>query len=263
MNQPRTIAAIVTVAAAVVLVLLLLVCRLAFDPTKLNVDRPVTELIEVEEEYVEFLEQPVKPSKPAPAYSEQRVRRNSHAAEASGSDLKDAGKAGVATPDVTAKTPSPVKRKQADPPKQTGPTKEQLEEQARRRARKGVSDAFASAPDAVDNTDSRGKEEGNSGSPEGQSSARDGMGTGSVGGGWIMPRYSKVSSTVTGRIELRAVVGKDGHVISVEQTGGKAPAAANKALVSRCIAEVRSRQFTRTDNDAPDKAIARIIYTFK
>lgn len=263
MNRPRIIAAAVTAAIALVLVLLLLVCRLAFDPTKLHAERPVTELIEVEEEYVEFLEHPVKPSKPAPAYSEQRVRRNSHAAEATGSDLKDAGQAGVATPDVTSKAPSPIQRKEAEPPKKTGPTKEQLEEQARRRAQKGVSDAFASAPEAEDNTESRGKETGDSGSPEGQSSALDGRGTGSVGGGWIMPRYSKVSSTVTGRIELRAVVGKDGKVISVEQTGGKAPAAANKALVSRCIAEVKSRQFTRTDNDAPDRAIASIIYTFK
>ena len=263
MNRPRLTAAIITAAAAIVLVLLVRVCRLAFDPTKLPVDRPVTELIEVEEEYVEFLEHPVKPSKPAPAYSEQRVRRNSRAAEATGSDLKDAGKAAAPAPDVTSKAPSPLQRKEAEPPKQTGPTKEQLEEQARRRAQKGVSDAFATTPDAEDNTDSRGKETGNSGSPEGQSSALDGTGSGSVGGGWIMPRYSKVASTVTGRIELRAVVGKDGHVISVEQTGGKAPAAANKALVSRCISEVKSRQFTRTDNDAPDKAIARIIYTFK
>lgn len=263
MNRPRATAALITAATAVLLVLLLLVCRLSFDPSRFKTERPVTELIEVEEEYVEFLDRPVRPSKPAPAYSEQRVRRNSRAAEATGSDLKDAGKAGPAAPDVTSKAPSPLQRKETEQPKKTGPTQEQLEEQARRRAQKGVSDAFAKVPDAEDNTDSRGKEKGNSGSPEGQNSAMDGTGSGSVGGGWIMPRYSKVSSTVTGRIELRAVVGKDGHVISVEQTGGKAPAAANKALVSRCIAEVKARQFTRTDNDAPDKAIARIIYTFK
>ena len=50
---------------------------------------------------------------------------------------------------------------------------------------------------------------------------------------------------------------------TVEQTGGKAPAAANSALVAKCKAEVRSRRFTRTDDDAPEQAVARIIYTFK
>ncbi len=264
MNRPHLIAAAVTVAAAVVVIVVLLLCRLVFDPDALRQPpRPVTELTEIDEEFVDLLDQAVRPSTPSPAYAEKPVRRNSHAAAASGSDLADAGAAGAPVPDVTSERPSPLQVKKKDKPEKTGPSKEQLEEEARRRARKGVSDAFAAPPEAEDNTDSRGRDKGDSGRPEGESSALDGTGTGSVGGGWIMPRYAKVAATVTGRIELRAVVGKDGRVISVEQTGGKAPAAANSALVAKCKAEVRSRRFTRTDDDAPEQAVARIIYTFK
>ena len=264
MNRSRLIAAIVTAAIAIILLVLLLWCRLVFDPSTLRQPpRPMTELVEVDEEFVELLDQATVPSDPAPAYAEAPTVNESHAAEASGSDLVDAGAVGAPEPDVTTERPAPLHRKKKEKPAKTGPSKQELEEEARRRARKGVSDAFASAPEAQDNTDKHGRESGDSGKPEGQSSALDGTGTGSVGGGWIMPRYAKVNSTVTGRIELRAVVGKDGHVVSVEQTGGKAPAAANSALVKRCIAEVRSRRFTRNDTDAPDQAIARIVYTFK
>ncbi len=264
MNRPRTLAIVITAAVAIAIVVLLLLCRLVFDPATLRQPpRPTTELVEVDEEFVELLDQSTVHSDPAPAYSETLERNDSHAADATGSDLTDAGAVDAPMPDVTSKRPSPVQTKKKDPPAKTGPTKEQLEEEARRRAQKGVSDAFASVPDAQDNTDSRGPQAGNSGKPEGQTSALDGTGQGEVGGGWIMPRYAKVNSTVTGRIELRAVVDKDGKVIQVEQTGGKAPAAADRALVNKCIAEVRSRRFTRNDSEAPDRAIAKIIYTFK
>lgn len=264
MNRTRLIAIGITVATALVVVILLLMCRLVFDPSTLRQPpRPMTELVELDEEFVELLDQATVKSDPAPAYAENKAKSDSHAAEASGSDLVDASSAAAPDPDVVTDRPSPIQRKEKDKPVKTGPSKEELEEEARRRARKGVSDAFASAPDNEDNTDSKGRETGDSGKPEGQSSALDGTGTGSVGGGWIMPRYAKVNSAVTGRIELRAVVGKDGKVVSVEQTGGKAPAAADRALVKKCIAEVQSRRFTRNDDDAPEQAIARIIYTFK
>lgn len=225
MKNPRTVAAIATVAAAIVLAVLLLVCRLVFDPSLLpQPPRPTTELLEEEEEYVEMLEQAPTPSQPAKAQAPTPARRESHAAQ---------------------------------------PTASQRQSEIRNRAQKGVSDAFAPVPEADDNTEQRGPDKGNSGVPDGNTSALDGTGTGSVGGGWIMPRYAKVASRVTGRIELRAIIGPDGRVISVEQTGGKAPAAADRALVNKCIDEVRAHRFTRTDDAAPDRATAHIIYTFK
>ena len=47
------------------------------------------------------------------------------------------------------------------------------------------------------------------------------------------------------------------------QTGGKAPASANAALVEKCMAEVRRHTFTRRDDNAPETATARITYTFR
>ena len=265
MNRTRIIAAAITAAIAIALVVVLLLCRLVFDPTSLRQPpRPTTELVEVDEEFVDLLDQAAVPSDPSPAYSSEEMSHDSHAADASGDDLADAGDAGLRTPDVVSERQSPLQRKKSDPVK-TGSSKAETEAEARRRARQGVSDAFASAPESQDNTEKNkpAAEQGDTGKPTGAESALDGTGTGTVGGGWIMPRYAKVNSTVTGRIELRAIVGKDGRVVKVEQTGGKAPAAANSGLVAKCIAEVKSRRFTRTDDDAPDQAVATIIYTFK
>lgn len=263
--NPRRTALIGTLLTAAALTLLLFLGRLTFDPSGLRVPpRPVTELIPQEEEFVDFLDpQPVRHN-PSPAHSEEQRKAESHAAEASGADITDAGSQGPAAPDVVSERPAPVKKPERDKVK-PGSTKKQKEdlEKVRRQAREGVADAFKAKPDAKDNTDAKGRAKGDSGTPDGKPSNVDGSGHGSVGGGWIMPHYAKVPSNVTGRIELRAIVGADGRVKSVEQTGGKAPAGSNAALVNKCIAEVKARKFTRNDDDPPERAVATIIYTFK
>lgn len=264
MKRSRAIALTATAACAIAIVLLLLGVHLTFDPATLRQPpRPMTEVATIEEEYVDFLDQAHTPSDPAPARSDEALRAESHAAETSGADLADAGNAAPAPVEKTSSRLSPVKKPEKKP-RPAGPTKEQqAEEEARRRARKGVADAFSTDEKADNNTDARGKTKGDSGTPDGTDSAVDGSGTGSVGGGWIMPKYAKVASALTGRVELRAIVGRDGQVISVEQTGGKAPAGSDPAVVARCIAEVKRRRFTRRDAAAPDRATATIIYTFR
>ena len=78
-----------------------------------------------------------------------------------------------------------------------------------------------------------------------------------------MPAYQKVRSTVTGSIKVRATVRRDGSVATAEIVGGAAPAATDRDLCNRVLAEVRSRRFTRTDVNAPESATAYITYTFK
>ena len=78
-----------------------------------------------------------------------------------------------------------------------------------------------------------------------------------------MPRYAQVPTDQTGRIELKALVDRQGHVTSVEFTGGKAPAGTDQRLIERCKAEVRSRRFTRNDDNAPEQSVARIVYIFR
>lgn len=265
MNKNETTALAVTVAAALALALLLCVASLRFDPSTLRQPpRPMAELVEVDEEFVDLFEEPLPARNPAHAIAPEAAKRTSEPTETSGHDLADAGK--PASPPVTAASDreSPLVTPKKDVPPVTGPSKKEIEEEeARRRARKGISDAFKASEQAADNTASKGKEKGLSGSPDGEHSAVDGSGTGTVGGGWIMPKYAKVNSSSTGRIELLAEIDSKGHVVKIEQTGGKAPAGADAALVARCIAEVKRHTFTRNDNDAPPKATARIVYVFR
>lgn len=267
MNKSELTALAITVAVALVMVLLLVLNSLTFDPSTLRQPpRPMAEVVEIDEEFVEFFEVPVPKGTSSQAYTPQPAERQSQAAEATGSDIKDAGNEGVSLPDVVSEKPSPVERPKKETPEKKGPTKEELEaEAARRRARKGISDAFKTSPDATDNTTSNSKnaEKGDSGKPDGGASAVNGSGTGNVGGGWIMPSYAKVKTDLTGRIELRAVINSEGKVVKVEQTGGKAPAGADPALVAKCIAEIKRHTFTRSDNNAPPTATARITYTFR
>lgn len=266
MKSPRTAAAIITAAAAVLLVLLLTLGHLT-----INVDPwpPVsdnhTPLAEIEEEFVDLFDPTPVHANPSPAYAEPNVRNNSEAAEAAGSDLRDAGEPAPPAPVKTSERPSDVKARKKDTPAKTGPDrKAQEQEEARRRARKGIADAFKETkPEDPDNTQSKGKEKGDSGSPDGASSDLNGTGSGTVGGGWIMPRYAKVDSRQTGSIELRAIVDAAGKVVSVDLVGGKAPAAADPALVSRCIAEIKRHRFTRNDDAAPAQSTARITYIFR
>ena len=263
--NPRRQAAVATVIAAIILVALLLLVHLNApmpDDDKLDI-KPELLAME-EEEFVDFLDMSYGPSDPSPAYAPEPVKRQSRPAQASGIDREDAGKAAAPAPDVTSKRPSEVKRAEKPVPPETGPDKAKLaEEEARRKALKNVGDAFKKTSETPDNTSSQGKDRGDSGTPDGGRSDANGTGQGTVGGGWSMPRYASVPSEVTGSIILTAIVGSDGNVIPVELTGGKSPAAADRALVQACMAEVKRRRFTRHDDKAPERSTARITYTFR
>lgn len=264
MIDNRTVASGVTAGIAILLVCFLYTTHLSFDAKQFQKAQQITELVEMEEEFVDLLEAPPIPSNPAPAYTPTPQRHNSKAAEASGADIRNSGAKGASVPDVSSKRPSELKRPEPKPDQApAGPSESDLQAEARRQARQGISDAFKAQPNATDNTTAKGSGEGDSGKPSGTSSALDGVGNGSVGGGWIMPRFGKVPSAYTGRVELRAIINREGHVISVEQTGGKAPAGTDSRIVARCIAEVKSRRFTRSDDNAPDRATATITYIFR
>lgn len=264
-NDSRIQAALCTALAGAAIVLWLLMASLSFDPATLPVPpRPVAEIVEQDEEFVDFLDMAYGPSDPAPAYTPEPQNHDSKAAEASGIDRTDAGEPAPPAPDVVSERPSPVQRPKKEVPPQTGPDlKKQAEEEARRKARKGVGDAFKNTSPTPDNTSAKGVDKGDSGKPDGGRSDANGTGRGTVGGGWSMPSYAAVPSEDTGSIILKAVVSRDGSVISVELVGGKSPAAANGALVQACMAEVRRRKFTRHDDNAPETATARITYTFR
>lgn len=264
MKDSRIIAAVATLVVALLLVGLLVVGRLGVSAESWPPSPKTTELVEIEEEFVDFLEPAPVHANPSPAYAPKPMRNESKAAPAGGPDLTDAGAAAPAPPVVTSEQETPKKLPPKPKPEKTGPTREErLREEQRRKAQRGVSDAFKASEKAMDNATAKGKEPGDTGRPDGGPTALDGTGRGTVGGGWVMPSYAKVDSRQTGSIVLQAVIDRSGRVVSVEQIGGKAPASANPALVERCKAEVRRHTFTRHDDNAPERATARITYTFR
>ncbi len=253
-------------AVAAVLLAVLLSVHLSFDPESAPPSRqPVASVTEALPEYVDFLESlnTSSPSDPAAAAAPLPEDNASVAAPEGGQDLANTGTAGNVAPETTTHTPAPVRRRERTEPAHTGPSESELaEEHARRRAERDVTNAFDS-PDGNATATNDSPVQGNSGAPDGTETPVNGSGSGTVGGGWIMPSYNKLPSTEVGSIRLRATIDSSGAVIKVEQIGGRPPAAANSALVSACTAEIQSRRFTRTDSNPPPSATAFITYIFK
>ncbi len=271
MKSPRVTALIATIVAALAAVWLLCTLHLSVTvPDREWPPRHDGEIAMAEDD--NFFE--VKHEAPAPVHEEaapvkarENASRKSDPAPASGHDTYDRGKAGDAPSTVTSERKSPVKEQKKEKPQRTGPSKEELEkqkaeEEARRRASAATSSAFSRAS-GKNNTANKGREEGNSGSVNGKSESVNGTGTGTVGGGWRIPAYAKVPATVTGTIKLKVNIDRSGKVKSVEFEGGTPPAATDSRLRRAVEAEVRSRRFTRSDDNAPDRATAYITYRFK
>ncbi|MDE6135214.1 MAG: hypothetical protein K2F79_06540, partial [Muribaculaceae bacterium] len=107
MNRPRIIALTATVATALLLVLLLVGSHLVFDPSTLQVPpRPVAEVAEIDEEFVDLLDVAYGPDRPSQAYTPAEADNASQAAQSAGSDSADAGDKGLPAPDVTSERPA-------------------------------------------------------------------------------------------------------------------------------------------------------------
>lgn len=269
MNRDRLYAILATALSAAIIIAILLLCAISFDKSTLPVPpRPTTDLL-VEEEFAE-LYTPRSRELPAetasPAYNPTPENNRATPAPATGSDTYDSGQAGEPAPVKTSTRPSPAQVKTEEPAKKpVGPAEnaeKKKEEEAKRKATADLKNAFANTK-GKNNTQNQGKTEGNAGKPSGSANTQqNGHGTGRVNGGWRMPSYAKVPSTVTGTIELKATIDSHGKVTAVEVIGGQAPAATNAALAEACKAEVRRRTFTRSDNNAPESATAYITYRF-
>ena len=270
MNRPRIIAAGLTALIAILTVILLCVIKLSVDTTVREwPPRHDGEIAMADEEYFDVLS-PVPMAAAAEAAAAQAERpmvNKSDPAPESGHDVADRGPAGDAPATVTTRRKSDVKATAKKPEKPAGPSKEELEaaarEEARRRANSATKSAFQRS-EGSNNTASNGKNTGNSGRPDGTSASLNGHGTGKVGGGWVMPAYARVPSTVTGSIKLEVKIDRNGSVTKVTFTGGNPPAATDTRLRRAVEAEMRSRRFTRSDGStAPGSATAYITYTFR
>lgn len=271
MNRDRIFALCATVFAAAIAVVILMLTALRFDRRTLPVPpRPTTALIQEPEEFAElYTPEPTElPAETAsPALNPVPENNQATPAPATGPDTRNSGAAGEAIPPKTSTRPSPVKSTPQEPKtKPAGPVedskKQKEEEEARRKASADLRNAFANTK-GQNNTKNNGQTPGNAGRPSGSADAQqNGTGSGRVNGGWRMPSYAKVPSTVTGTIELKATINSRGQVTAVEVIGGQAPAATNAALAEACKAEIRRRTFTRSDANPPESATAFITYRF-
>lgn len=225
-------AAAATAVIALLLIMAMTVWRLTMPEEK---PEPIAkaEIMLEEEEFVDLLEPSPLPQQadntPASAQLPENSDAQAQPAPESGTDTKDAGEAGVAEPPVATKAPSEVKvkkKKEEDKKKKTGPEvdkKKAKEEAVKREANNQVSNAFASAS-GKHNTKNGTSDKDNAGRADGKAHQGNlsGRGTGTVGGGWRLPAYSPVPSTVTGSVKLVVKIDRDGRVTSVRFDGGNA-----------------------------------------
>lgn len=272
-SRPRLYAAAGTAIAAILALIVLRLWVITYVPQTHEWpprhDGEVT--LMPEEVLVEVVHEPVRVAPrredAAPAKLPEKQVNKSTPAPETGHHTTDRGPVGDAPATVTTKTPSPVKQQVKEKPAQTGPTKEELEQQRLEEARRKANSATASAfqrSQGKNNTQANGKQEGDTGRPDGRSQSVNGTGTGSVGGGWGLPRYAKVPATVTGSIKVKVTVDRKGNATKVAFVGGDAPAATDTRLRQAVENEVKSRRFTRPNaDDAPETATAYITYVFK
>lgn len=269
MDRTRIYSGIITLAVCGLIVAWLMLARLTVRVSDREWPPKHTGEITVEE-YAEIIDLPQSHAPaadiPSPAPLPEEARAAAEPMPESGHDVTDAGAPAEAPATVSSRQPSPVKTKPKEPAR-TGPSAEerkrqQQEEEARRRATANTQNAFRNAT-GKNNTASAGPRPGNAGAPSATASALNGRGTGSAGGGWIIPAYAKVPSTVTGSVKMMLRIDRTGRVTSVTFQGGDAPAATDPAVRRAVEAEVRARRFTRADDNAPETSTAYITYTFR
>ena len=109
MNRPRATAYTATAVIALLTIVGLRNGSLEFDTRTLRVPpRPVTELVEIEdEEFVDIYNPSGNSANPAPAVAKENAHSRSTPASATGTDLSDAGKEAAAPVPPNKNLPSP------------------------------------------------------------------------------------------------------------------------------------------------------------
>lgn len=271
-NNARLIAAVATMLIATGLFLFLYLSTLRIDAAELKEkEKGEIVLVEPEEEFVDVLEPLADPvaqdDSPAEAHLDEPVKQESQAAPSAGTDLANSGPQGEKHPVMKSPEPSPVKVKEEPKPEkpkgQANKPKEEQQQPPKRKENNQANDEVARAFGKNNANTSNNADKGNSGSNSNQSSTTTGTGRGKVGGGWIIPAYGPVRSTVTGSVNLTVKIDKTGRVISVTVTGGTPPAATDSRVKSSIEREIRAHKFTRASYDDAEAATAYITYTFR
>lgn len=246
-----------TAVIAALLLLLLLACKLAADPAR--PPQEVTGSIALAEDFVEVLDPaPLAPGEvPAAATGEQTAE--AQPAPAPGT-AAEAGTPGAPAQTVASDKPSP--HKVDDRQQQTGSARPQRQDKPQEQDE--VANAFGAVA-GQHNTASGQADQANAGQPNASAQGSyTGLVDGNAGGGWGLPAYAGVRSTVTGTVKIKVTIDSQGRPGKVEIIGGTPGASTNAAVRNACVAEVKRHTFTRpASSPAPESAIAIITYSFR
>lgn len=270
-GQAKIIAAVCTAVLAAGGALLL--CSTYLSARVKEPPGPEVDITLAMEEYVEVDNTHTSSSaigqEDASSYLEDEAAMPSQPSPASGADVVDAGPAGDAPPEVATRREALEKVREKTPETKKEVSREDAEkkqrEEERRKADNEVANAFSKAKGRNNAMTSPTDDKGRSGNPDVAKGTQGtvGKGTGSVGGGWIIPKYADVRSTVTGSVKMVVKIDKTGRVVSVTSSGGNPPAASDPAVIRAVEREIRSRKFSRANYDNAEEATAYITYNFK
>lgn len=269
-SRPRILSFVATIVTVAAVVVWMLCDTLALSLSEREWPPKHDSNIVVDDEYAEIIDLPKPKSRqvadPVAAKNDVRADNKAEPTPESGMETVNQGLPGEAPEPVVQQKPSPVKVEKKVQPKPQGPSPEEIKKQkeeaeARRKATNQTQNAFRNA--GKNNTANNGRTEGDAGKPDGVAAAVNGRGTGRVGGGWSMPRYSEVPSTLTGSVVMMVKIDRNGNVTSVTFQGGDAPAATDARVRAACEREVRARRFHRSDDNAPEESTAYITYRFR
>lgn len=273
----KQIAVLVTATVMVAVIILLCVLKLSWpgDNTPPPGPDPFIELA-VDETFVEPILDPKPMShtdvEAAPAQTPEPMIQPSNTAPTSGTALQDKGDQGQPAQPVTQTRPSTVKTTPKTQPEKPGATKPKPDPKAQtqRMTNNQVANAFANT--AKNNASNDAKDQGRAGNPKGSpnstgapdsKSSKTGIGSRSLGGGWVWPAVSnRVKADKTGSVIVEFVVDPKGNVIKADAVGGEAPAAS--LYGAQCVAIVKGLKFTRNDTRVPEhNTTGHITFTFK
>lgn len=251
----RIIAIAVTVLLHVVILLIMFWSRLTFVKPE-EPQPPQKTDISFGGEYVELGDIPLPDRNGDPAQSTAAEKATPPA-----DDNADAGKQGEGSSLVSTNAESAMKT----PKKHNGPTKEELEEQARaKREREKQESESRKISSNVKNAFGKAGGKGKSGSPDGNASqgALAGQPGHTLGVGYTLSSWGKPSSGFDGEIYIKVRVNSQGKVIDASYLKGTGAAAANEKVRRSCVqASLRSR-FSVPKNATGEK-VGTIIWRFE
>ncbi len=255
-NKASAIVATVVFHFAIIAILLWVTLSYAGVPKKVWPPEDTSEIL-LEDEYVEILtpKPKLKPVKdPAKAVESQP------APIPDAQDREDAGEAAPEVP-VLQTTPkeSPVKVKPQPTPEKVGPSKEELEAQAKAKRE-------AEAKENIQNRVNFNKQSGQ-GSNDGKGSGKDAVtSSGKKPGfnlkGRSLENWTSPRATLTGSIVIEVRVDREGKVIKAQYHSGSGAVAADESARRSCIAAARASSFS-VDLNARAEQTGTITYRFE